>query len=153
MRLYFVRHGESEANVLEVFSNRGLEHGLTQRGRVQTASLAQKLAGRQIIKLFTSPILRATQTAEILAEMLGVPCEFIHGGCRHSVCKKLSCALVYNRSVRTAKTVGPMVRMCPFASLVPVIGGLAFGGHRTPFSRIRMRRIIGSEHPIQKQEV
>lgn len=75
MRLYFVRHGESEANVLEVFSNRGLEHGLTQRGQVQAVSLAQKLAGRQIIRLFTSPILRATQTAEILAEMLGVPCE------------------------------------------------------------------------------
>jgi hypothetical protein len=58
-------------------------------------------------------------------------------------------ALWYNGSVRTAKTVGPMVRKCPFASLVPIIGGLMIGGHRTPFSRIRMRRIIGSEHPIQ----
>ena len=83
------------------------------------------------------------------------PChrELIHGAPRHSVCKKLTCALVYNGSVRTAKTVGPMVRMCPFASLVLIIGGLAIGGHRTPFSRIRMQRIIGSEHPIQKQEV
>jgi broad specificity phosphatase PhoE len=34
MRLYFVRHGESKANLLEIFSNRGLKHGLTERGRV-----------------------------------------------------------------------------------------------------------------------
>jgi hypothetical protein len=43
--------------------------------------------------------------------------------------------------------------MSPFASLVPIIGGFAFGGQRTPFSRIRMQRIIGSEHPIQSEEV
>lgn len=75
MRLYFVRHGESEANLLEVFSNRGLKHGLTERGRAQAASLAQKLAGCQVTRLFSSPLLRATQTAEILAETLGVPYE------------------------------------------------------------------------------
>ena len=75
MRLYFVRHGESEANLQEVFSNRGLKHGLTQRGRAQAASLAQKLAGCQVTRLFSSPLLRATQTAEILADGLGVPYE------------------------------------------------------------------------------
>lgn len=75
MRLYFVRHGESEANLQEVFSNRGLKHGLTERGRAQAASLAQKLAGCQVRRLFTSPLLRATQTAEILAETLGIPYE------------------------------------------------------------------------------
>jgi len=36
MRLNFVRHGESQANLLEIFSNRGLKHGLTERGRVPT---------------------------------------------------------------------------------------------------------------------
>lgn len=72
MRLYFVRHGESEANLQEVFSNRGLKHGLTERGRAQAASLAQKLAGCQVTRLFSSPLLRATQTAEILADGLEV---------------------------------------------------------------------------------
>ena len=75
MKLYFVRHGESEANVLTMFSNRDLEHELTERGRAQAASLAQKLAGHQVTRLFTSPIRRAAQTAEILAATLGVPCE------------------------------------------------------------------------------
>jgi probable phosphoglycerate mutase len=75
MRLYFARHGESEANLLEVFSNRGLKHGLTECGRAQAASLAQVLAECQVTALFTSPLLRATQTAGILAGELGVPYE------------------------------------------------------------------------------
>ena len=32
MKLYFVRHGESEANVLGVISNRGFQHPLTDTG-------------------------------------------------------------------------------------------------------------------------
>lgn len=41
--IYFVRHGESEENILKVFSNRGLKHGLTEKGREQVESLAEKL--------------------------------------------------------------------------------------------------------------
>jgi probable phosphoglycerate mutase len=73
MKLYFVRHGESEANLLHEFSNRGRKHGLTDRGRQQAASLARKLQGASVAKLFSSPLLRAVQTAEILAGELGVP--------------------------------------------------------------------------------
>ena len=40
MRIYFARHGESEANLLHVFSNRGVKHGLTARGRAQAETLA-----------------------------------------------------------------------------------------------------------------
>ena len=75
MKLYFVRHGESEANLLHEFSNRGFKHGLTDRGRQQTTILAQKLKGASVTKLFSSPLLRAVQTAEILANELGVPYE------------------------------------------------------------------------------
>ncbi len=32
MRIFFVRHGESEANILNEFSNRGLKHSLTPEG-------------------------------------------------------------------------------------------------------------------------
>ena len=34
--------------------------------------------------------------------------------------------------VQTAKTVGPVVRVCPFASMVPTIGGLIIGGPWDP---------------------
>ena len=43
MRFYFVRHGESEANLLHEFSNRGLKHPLTARGREQVIALAEHL--------------------------------------------------------------------------------------------------------------
>jgi broad specificity phosphatase PhoE len=75
MKLYFVRHGESEANLLWEFSNRGLKHGLTDKGREQAKSLAQTLNGITIVKMFSSPLLRAVQTAQILSRELGVPYE------------------------------------------------------------------------------
>jgi broad specificity phosphatase PhoE len=67
MRLYFVRHGESEANVLHVISNRESNFGLTPLGRQQALALANTLRDVPITSVFSSPILRARQTAEILA--------------------------------------------------------------------------------------
>ncbi len=75
MKLYFVRHGESEANVLHEVSNRGFKHPLTEKGRQQALALAQNLRGIPVARLFTSPLMRAVQTAEILAETCGVPLE------------------------------------------------------------------------------
>jgi len=67
MKLYFVRHGESEANVLHVISNRESPFGLTQVGRQQATTLANQFRDVPITAIFSSPILRARQTAEILA--------------------------------------------------------------------------------------
>lgn len=75
MNIYFARHGQSEANVLRVISNRGLVHPLTELGRAQAAALAESLHGRPIVRIYTSPLLRARQTAEIVASALGVPVE------------------------------------------------------------------------------
>ncbi len=73
MKLYFVRHGESEANLLREFSNRGLKHGLTEKGRAQALELAQNFKGTPASKIFSSPLLRAVQTTEIFAAALGKP--------------------------------------------------------------------------------
>jgi broad specificity phosphatase PhoE len=70
MKLYFVRHGESEANLLRVISNRGSVHGLTEKGRQQAAGLGESLAQSGISAIFSSPLLRAIQTAEILSSVL-----------------------------------------------------------------------------------
>jgi broad specificity phosphatase PhoE len=72
MKLYFVRHGESEANVLQIISNRGYKHGLTDKGRQQALTLAQTLQDGNISRIYASPLMRAVQTAEILAEAWGV---------------------------------------------------------------------------------
>ena len=58
--------GESEANLLHEFSNRGLRHGLTDLGREQAGLLAEALAGVSAVRLFSSPLLRAVQTAELV---------------------------------------------------------------------------------------
>lgn len=73
MRIYFTRHGESEANLLREHSNRGFKHPLTAKGREQAAALARKLENVAVARLFTSPIMRAVQTAEILSATFGVP--------------------------------------------------------------------------------
>lgn len=68
MRIYFVRHGESEANVLNILYNRGAKCGLTDKGTRQVEELAAELSGVNFEKIYASPLLRAKQTAEILAD-------------------------------------------------------------------------------------
>jgi broad specificity phosphatase PhoE len=73
MRVFFVRHGESEANTQRIFSNTGWKHPLTQRGREQTQALAERLVERRITEIFTSPIMRASESAEIVGAHLNIP--------------------------------------------------------------------------------
>lgn len=73
MKIIFARHGESEANVERIISNRDLPHHLTAKGRQQAHTLAEQLSEQPIIALYASPILRAQQTAQILAERLHLP--------------------------------------------------------------------------------
>jgi len=72
MRLYISRHGESEANVQQIYSNGLGVHGLTEVGRQQAAELAEHLRGTPFAALYCSPVLRAVQTAAIVAEQLGL---------------------------------------------------------------------------------
>ena len=73
MKLYFVRHGESEANTLRVISNRESCYGLTALGKQQAVVLADRLKDISITEIFSSPILRARETAEILAQSFHLP--------------------------------------------------------------------------------
>jgi broad specificity phosphatase PhoE len=75
VRLYFVRHGESEANTRRVISNRESPFALTQLGKQQAAMLADRLKDIPITAIFSSPILRAKETAEILSESFYLPYE------------------------------------------------------------------------------
>ena len=85
MKILFVRHGESEANLLRVISNRGWQHGLTERGKEQAAALGRKLQRFPVTRLYTSPLLRAVQTAQILAGDLCVGYE-VTGALREFDC-------------------------------------------------------------------
>lgn len=73
MKLYFTRHGESQANIERIISNRDLPHPLTEKGRAQATALAEQLATAGVSAIYASPILRAQQTAQIIGERLQVP--------------------------------------------------------------------------------
>ena len=75
MRIYFTRHGESQANLIKEISNRGLKHGLTLKGRDQAITLADRLKGIPITRIYSSPVLRAIETTIILANRLGLEYE------------------------------------------------------------------------------
>jgi len=79
MKIYFVRHGESLANTLHIISNHNLPHSLTEKGRAQVMRVSAALKGRPIQRIYTSPVLRAVETAQIHSETLGVPFEIVDG--------------------------------------------------------------------------
>jgi len=75
MKLFFARHGESQANITHEISNRGLKHPLTRKGREQASTLAHNLQSRSITCIYSSPVLRAIETSVIVANHLGVEYE------------------------------------------------------------------------------
>ena len=75
IRFFFARHGESEANLLGVFSNRGWKHPLTAKGRQQVEQLAENLTHHRVVSIYTSPLRRAVESAELLGARLQVAFE------------------------------------------------------------------------------
>jgi broad specificity phosphatase PhoE len=73
MKLYFVRHGESEANTRHVISNRESPFQLTDLGRGQAKVLAERLKDIPFTAIYSSPVRRARETAEILSRALRLP--------------------------------------------------------------------------------
>ena len=74
MRVLFLRHGESAHNVHTGEERLAEELGdlLTERGRAQAAAAGAALRGQGITRLLTSPMRRATETAETVGEALGL---------------------------------------------------------------------------------
>ncbi|NLG72474.1 MAG: histidine phosphatase family protein [Chloroflexi bacterium] len=70
--LILIRHGETDWNVEGRYQGQA-DPPLNARGRVQALRLADGLASSGIETLYTSPLQRARQTAEIVAQRLNVP--------------------------------------------------------------------------------
>jgi broad specificity phosphatase PhoE len=74
LKVCFVRHGESQANVDRIFANRvDQPFALTASGIEQARELAGRLDNRGITHVYTSPLLRARQTGEMIGATLDVP--------------------------------------------------------------------------------
>jgi broad specificity phosphatase PhoE len=71
-RLYFVRHGENPANISKEFSYKLVDYSLTPKGILQAQQTAKYFENIKIDGIYTSPLKRAMETAEIIAAPLGM---------------------------------------------------------------------------------
>lgn len=70
MRLYVMRHGPAEASSP---SGGDFDRSLSEEGRARTARVANELdrRGERPQRIWSSPLVRARQTAEIVSEVVG----------------------------------------------------------------------------------
>jgi broad specificity phosphatase PhoE len=72
-RLVLIRHGETDWNVEGRYQGQA-DPPLNKRGKSQAAALAEKLEEESRLDvLYSSPLLRAAQTAEVVAKKLDIP--------------------------------------------------------------------------------
>ena len=76
--LYLVRHGETDFNRRGIVQGKGVNAPLNETGRMQAVSLASALKPVRFGAIYASTLLRARQTAEIVAEMQGFEDEITH---------------------------------------------------------------------------
>ena len=76
MKLLVIRHGESEADLLDVHEGRA-DFALTERGHRQAEAMANYVADNyNISKIYASTLTRAKQTAQHLSDKTGIPIVF-----------------------------------------------------------------------------
>jgi broad specificity phosphatase PhoE len=71
---HLLRHGEP--TVFGRINGRLPGVGLSERGRAEIAAVAARLAGEKIEAIYSSPLQRTRETAEILADRLGLPIRY-----------------------------------------------------------------------------
>lgn len=78
-RLYLVRHGENPANINKIFSSRIVDQSLTEKGVLQARQAATFFKSLGINReewaglcVYSSPLRRASETAQIIAEKLNL---------------------------------------------------------------------------------
>jgi broad specificity phosphatase PhoE len=71
--IYYVRHGESQANESGILAGKQQNPGLSEQGRIQAYRAGENLKqlGISFDRIVASPMLRARQTAEIIAGVIG----------------------------------------------------------------------------------
>lgn len=77
MTLYLVRHGEAQNNIRHIINSMPeVEHfPLTAAGRKKVEETAEQLKDVGAVMIFTSPLERTRQTAEIIAQTTGLSVE------------------------------------------------------------------------------
>ncbi|MCP4178511.1 MAG: histidine phosphatase family protein [bacterium] len=66
--VYWVRHGENQANITKEFSHKKVDYSLTEKGIVQSEQTAEYFKSKKINFIYSSPLKRAYETAEIISK-------------------------------------------------------------------------------------
>ncbi|MBN2394871.1 MAG: histidine phosphatase family protein [Candidatus Atribacteria bacterium] len=77
-KIILVRHGECQGNREDLFRGRS-DFPLNKEGFNQARELAKELKSFQPIKIFTSPLIRARQTAEAISQECNIQVEERYG--------------------------------------------------------------------------
>lgn len=77
--IYFVRHGENLANITHEFSYKLIDYSLTPKGVLQAEQTADFFKDMSIDAVYSSPLKRAFETAQIIAEPHKLPVTAIEG--------------------------------------------------------------------------
>src|SRR5437588_12038201 len=72
-KVYLVRHGENPANLTREFSHRRVDYSLTPRGIEQARQTAEFFRKGRVDELYSSPLKRALETAQIIAGAVDRP--------------------------------------------------------------------------------
>lgn len=76
--IILVRHGECEGNIKRMFRGRA-DFPLNERGLIQAQDLARELKNFPVKYIYSSPLVRARQTAEAIGEQCGAEVKIEEG--------------------------------------------------------------------------
>lgn len=70
-KIIFVRHGQSVKNLIGLFSDEVNDLPLTSQGKKEAAKAGERLKSEGVNFIYSSPVLRTKQTAEIISKAVG----------------------------------------------------------------------------------
>jgi probable phosphoglycerate mutase len=71
--IFLLRHGENHANITREFSYRLVDYPLTEKGVMQAHQAGEYIKNLRLDVIYASPLKRAMETAEIVAQACGLP--------------------------------------------------------------------------------
>lgn len=81
MKKIFVlfRHGETDANLKQIIQGQSIDLSLNENGKIQAQQLSEMLLPLKMEVIFSSPLLRAMQTAQAISEKCKIQCKACDG--------------------------------------------------------------------------
>lgn len=73
MNLIVIRHGKTASNLKEILQGQRINESLLPEGIRDAKSIIPQLTNKNISAIYSSPLLRAYETAKIIAEKLKLP--------------------------------------------------------------------------------